>query len=657
MSEFEYLGPYKLGEVIGRGGMGSVYEATHATSGEQVAVKLIAQHVADDMRFRRRFDAEIETLRRLRHSGIVRLIGYGEESGRLFYAMELVHGESLQQRIRDVKRMNWMPAVDIAIQITSALKHAHDMGVIHRDLKPANLLLTTANEVKIVDFGIAKLFGYDDQTLAGSVLGTADYMAPEQAGEGPITPRTDLYALGSVMYAMMAGRSPFSGKKLTQVIDALKRDRAVPLDLINPEIPHEVVAIVHDLLEKDPQDRPPTAIAVNKRLKATRAGLQRGGTVSVQNEVTQNEPSRSGDGEARFDTQQSFLTDGLKADEISADPDSDDAYSKTSPSAVSPTSDFLSHGDNRETAATGVPDAAGARDAAEDRVSGTGVRPQVEQTETPSDSPTNFQAVEHDEADSGYFHGDAAVSPGHHWLQVASFAAMLAILAGGIYLFVRAARVPSADSMFQALQTADHDNELTLNESLIDRFLVHYPDNEHAGQVQRWKQQADLERTLKRLSAQARRLGGVAKLNPAAQAFIDAMELQTSSPKQARENLQAWLDVFTEDGLAKEGLAPEREQIDPLIAMDHLTRLVREELRRLTHQDKTVSKTDPRVEMLRSRIKASEAMEAAERAKLLRGLIELYGNDAWARPVVDEAAAILASPADVNDPTENDSGI
>ncbi|MEM8913620.1 MAG: protein kinase, partial [Planctomycetota bacterium] len=113
-AEDRYLGPYKIDKIIGRGGMGSVYRAHHASTGEEVAIKLIAQHVADDARFRRRFDAEVETLKRLRHDGIVRLIGYGEEDGRLFYSMEMVHGQPLQQHIRKVKRMSWLASVDIA---------------------------------------------------------------------------------------------------------------------------------------------------------------------------------------------------------------------------------------------------------------------------------------------------------------------------------------------------------------------------------------------------------------------------------------------------------------------------------------------------------------------------------------------------------------
>ena len=140
---FEFLGPYRIGDVIGRGGMGTVYSAVHERSKEKVAVKLIAANVADEPRFRRRFNAEIKSLELLNHVGIVRIIGYGEEDSQLFYSMELVEGESLQARIRREKRLEWRPTIDIAIQVCAALKHAHDMGVIHRDLKPANLLLTS----------------------------------------------------------------------------------------------------------------------------------------------------------------------------------------------------------------------------------------------------------------------------------------------------------------------------------------------------------------------------------------------------------------------------------------------------------------------------------------------------------------------------------
>ncbi|MBB3204291.1 serine/threonine-protein kinase [Rhodopirellula rubra] len=630
MSEFEYLGPYEIGKIIGRGGMGSVYEATHAKSGERVAVKLIAQHVADDMRFRRRFDAEIETLRRLRHPGIVRLIGYGEEKGRLFYAMELVHGESLQQRIRDVKRMGWLPAVDIAIQITSALKHAHDIGVIHRDLKPANLLLTEDNQVKLVDFGIAKLFGYGEQTLAGSVLGTADYMAPEQAGDGPITPRTDLYALGSVMYAMMAGRSPFAGKKLTQVIESLKRDRAVPLELINPEIPLEVVEIVHHLLEKDPKQRPPTALAVSKRLKATRAGLQRGQTVALENDLTRSGTDVRDDARNPSDTQHSHETDAshVRNPGTHQEPSGDDALTTSKPiSSHALASDAGTNANSGiATAATVTPDDSPSNSGETENRSTEFV------TSSPVVSTTTFKTIASEESEAGYFGPEPAVSPTHHWIQFASIAAMIAILAGGVYLFVMAVQTPSADSIFSTLQTAEQDGDLTLNTTLMERFLKSYPDDENADQVRQWQRQAELEQTIKRLTARARRFGGASQLDPAAQAFLDAMQLRETSSEEAQTHLHAWLDVFASDDAQPSSFELVR-----------MTRLVRDELDRLESTEPQDLKGDARVAVLMQRLTASKKMTSAERTNLLRGIIRLYQNDAWARPVVDQATEMLAA--------------
>lgn len=630
MSDFEYLGPYKIGKIIGRGGMGSVYEATHAQSGEEVAVKLIAQHVADDMRFRRRFDAEIETLRRLRHPGIVRLIGYGEEEGRLFYAMELVHGETLQQRIRELKRLGWLPAVDVAIQVTAALKHAHDIGVVHRDLKPANLLLTEDNQVKLVDFGIAKLFGYGDQTLAGSVLGTADYMAPEQAGDGPITPRTDLYALGSVMYAMMAGRSPFAGKKLTQVIESLKHDRAVPLELINPDVPIEVVEIVHHLLEKDPKQRPPTALAVSKRLKATRAGLQRGRTVAIENELTHSGPTTD---ESTADATRQKQSDTHHSSQGTRQADALDEKPGVSRAAIT-------GNDNLETAAT---DGA---EKHESLLSRSSLHSLDFETEAPLVSPTTFKTVEPDESGLGSNRHNTTASPLNHWLHLISIAGMVAILAGGVYLFVRAVAEPSADALFAALQSAEQEGDLTLNTATIDRFLESYPDDERIAQVQRWQHQAAVERTLKRLSARARRVGGDSRLDPPAHGFLDAMQLRETSSEQAAAHLRAWLDVFAveQSNAVDQSNAVEQSSAGNTNAeIERLTRLIRTELTRLESEDAQTLANDPRVALLSARIAASQTMNEVERTALLRGLVRLYQNDAWAQPVVERAKELLSA--------------
>ena len=295
------LGPYEIKSRLGRGGMGAVYEAVDTTTGDTVAVKVLASHLADDPGLRSRFDAEIDVLKNLRHPGIVRLLAFGEQDDQPFFAMELVRGKSLEQLLRSGRRFTWRETVAVAFEITRALKVAHDHGVVHRDLKPANLLVAeptpgadeprsgmadipgtgtampgtgTAGSraeritVKLADFGIAKLFGGVSHTALGHVVGTAEYMAPEQATGRPADHRVDLYALGLVMYAMMTGSPPFRGTQLTEVID--KQRRAIPPRVASlvPDVPAELDELIARLLSKEPAQRPANALALGRLLAA-----------------------------------------------------------------------------------------------------------------------------------------------------------------------------------------------------------------------------------------------------------------------------------------------------------------------------------------------------------------------------------------------------
>src|SRR3989304_6072448 len=176
------LGPYEINKPLGKGGMGSVYAATDTQTGQRVAIKALTPHLAMAEGFRERFEAEIESLKTLRHEGIVRLYGYGEQDGLLFYSMELIVGNSLEDELRAGRRFDWREVTDVAIQLCGALKHAHDHGIIHRDIKPANILFADERRVKLADFGIARLFGTASSlTTSGGGLGTADYMSPAPA--------------------------------------------------------------------------------------------------------------------------------------------------------------------------------------------------------------------------------------------------------------------------------------------------------------------------------------------------------------------------------------------------------------------------------------------------------------------------------------------
>ncbi len=588
MQQPEFLGPYRLGEMLGRGGMGSVYEGTHVKSGQRVAVKLIAENVSDDMRFRRRFDDEIKTLKRLRHENIVQLIGFGEEAGRLFYSMELVEGDSLQQRVRTEKRLNWMTTIDIAIQVCSALKHAHDIGVIHRDLKPANLILTGNDHVKLVDFGIAKIFGSAGQTMVGSVLGTADYMAPEQVNSEGITSRTDLYALGSVMYAMLAGRPPFKGKSITEVIESLKREQPIPLEMVNPEVPDALVEMIHQLLEKDPQDRPPTALAVMNRLKSMRAGLQRGLTVDRQGGETQ--VRRGGDG----------FTAAIE-----------DHLAK--PSAQTKHQPGLAPDD-----ATVADPAAGATQqrAADDS--------EID-TQAGQSSRTHFQTVNAAPAESTVL-GPAKPEANNRLARGLSTGLLIAALIIGSIMVVRSLQGPSAEELYGQIISTRDAAELSDAKPDIDRFLKLFPDDKHTQEVRDMRDSLELAAILRRLRLQQKL--DVTPLEEQEKALLAAMDLRETDSGLAQEKLQQWLDVF----------------IDSTIHADdqrrRLGELVEFELANLDSKG-PVKSDDARVQELLARVKKSEHLPTTERRNLLNSLIELYTDQSWAQPAIEEATRRL----------------
>lgn len=270
----EFLGPYRVIRLLGRGGMGVVYEAIHEKNHERVAVKIISEELSNESRFHSRFESEIQTLIRLKHPNIVRLIGIGQADSLPFYSMEFVEGMNLHQKLKLERRIDWQTVLDWAIQIAGALKQAHDFGIIHRDLKPANLMITSENTIKLVDFGISKLFGRDGSTQTGASVGTADFMPPEQAEGTTVSPRSDLYALGAICYTCLAGRAPFLGNNIPEILFNVRYGPFTPIRKLVPEVPEEFCKLIDDLLSRDPSRRPATAYLTINRLQALRAGLK-----------------------------------------------------------------------------------------------------------------------------------------------------------------------------------------------------------------------------------------------------------------------------------------------------------------------------------------------------------------------------------------------
>ncbi|MDO5748196.1 MAG: serine/threonine-protein kinase [Planctomycetia bacterium] len=259
------FGPFVLERMIGRGGMGAVYRAHDENSNQTVAVKALLLPLE---RERERFEAEISTLRRLRHENIVKLFGFGQEDGILYYAMEFVDGPSLSTLLRKGRRFTWEETVYIGLKICNALKHAHDRGVIHRDIKPANILLVDNGVVKVSDYGIAQYFGAARLTNANQVVGTIEFMAPEQAQASSVTPKTDIYSLGALMYALLTGKPPYQAKSLPELLKRFRESFPESVRVSRPETPKIVDDVVFELLQIQPEKRPGDARLIARRLEA-----------------------------------------------------------------------------------------------------------------------------------------------------------------------------------------------------------------------------------------------------------------------------------------------------------------------------------------------------------------------------------------------------
>ena len=259
------IGPYKLEGTLGRGGMGTVFRGRNETSGELHAVKVLAPVYSNDDHFRGRFESEIKALLKLDHPNIVRLISFGQDDGNLYFSMELVDGSSLFQKQKERRTFNWREILAIGKDVCEGLRHAHDRGIIHRDLKPGNLMMTKDGSVKIADFGIAKSFG-SSQNTGDNVVGTMDFMSPEQARGEPVTIRSDLYSLGTVMFTLLSGRPPFSGNSIEESLRNLTRVPAPSIQSVVPSIPSEIDTIISRLMEKKPEKRIATALAVHHKL-------------------------------------------------------------------------------------------------------------------------------------------------------------------------------------------------------------------------------------------------------------------------------------------------------------------------------------------------------------------------------------------------------
>lgn len=477
--EFDRLGPYRVLGVLGRGGMGTVYRGINDETKDEAAVKVLAPNLAADDSFRERFEAEIESLKKLHHPNIVELYGFGEEAGHLFYSMELIDGKSLQDELKQGRRYDWREVISLGIEVCSALKHAHDHGIIHRDIKPANLLVDESGTTKLFDFGIAKLFGSTAVTT-NTVLGTADFMAPEQTEGKTSGPRTDLYSLGSVFYALLAGRPPFTGKTVVDVVHKLRFDDPLPLGRYNREVPAQLEKLIETLLSKNPYDRIPTALALANRLKA------------VESSYELNESSDTGD-----DVMLGF-----------AGNDSDSNLERIS--------------DQPTVAITGR-----SSEPSDDLIAEKGRRKRSHFTSV-DDSEEEPQKPTFDWSGIG---------------KLVAMTTVLGLMALAFWLFLQPPTADTLYDDIMSRVDVEDPQTLIVVRPKLEQFQGLYSDDERYPEISGLIEDLSLYRLQRRLELNARRRESTAPASPVEQLYLEAVQLIPTDPDSAASHLQAIIDI------------------------------------------------------------------------------------------------------------------
>ncbi len=250
------LDRYTVTRLLGQGGMGAVYEGTDTQSGARVAIKVMTRGVGEDAELVRRFQREAQIAGGINHPNVARVLAIGVEDDARFLVMEFIEGRSLYDILKEKGHLSGSRCLDYIRQTALGLQAAQDQGSIHRDVKPENLMLTPEDQIKIVDFGLAKNENSDSfKTATGAVMGTPHYISPEQATGRPVDHRSDIYSLGATFYHLLTGHTPYSGENAIAIIQKHMREEVRSIRHWSPNVPEPVCQVVYRMLRKNPDDR------------------------------------------------------------------------------------------------------------------------------------------------------------------------------------------------------------------------------------------------------------------------------------------------------------------------------------------------------------------------------------------------------------------
>jgi serine/threonine-protein kinase len=629
--------------------MGAVFEGQNVETGEAGAIKVLNPHLADEEGFRERFELEINTLKKLKHPNIVRMLGFGEQQGYLYYVMELVRGHSVEEELQQGRRFTWREVVQYAVKLSKALRHAHDHGVIHRDIKPANLLLNEDDsDIKLTDFGIARLFGNNRLTMDGALVGTAEYMSPEQATGERVTPLSDLYSLGGVMFAMLAGRPPFRAASLAEMLHKQRFEPAPPLSRYASDIPPELEELINRLLSKEPAARAPNALVLSRQLAAMEHGLSMIRQRPAEEPVPQFEEDLELAGnktvsDAVQPPSNQTVTSGTPP---VPSPSSSDLRSATR--AGTPPPPAMPYDPNASTmiapapsmAAGGpIPVVAGAApsvgSAPRKTVLSNSVAMPAASVAAAAAVPgsqtaitsSRFTTVEEDERQQEVL--QRASESNSSIIQIGLLLFSLAMIAALVWYL---SRPPSAEKLLVRIDAAAGEGDgsgLPNAEDDVNSFLSRFPEHERTADVKRYQEEINLQRQERQLRLRARLLTGEDSLSPVERDYLEAMNAVTIDPQRTIDKLQALVQLYGAETDSSDRTAQSVE-------------FARWELKQLRDQ---AAKSIPEYQaLITANLKRAEQLRqtSPEQARAIwQSIITLYGDRPWAAEAVAKAKAEL----------------